>query len=501
MPETRADQPRAPEAAELSLQTEFARGVSLHQQNRLAEAERIFRAIHQQQPNHFDAVHRLGLIALQTRRTNRAVDLLKTAIELNATVAAAHYNLGRALFDLDRAEEALASFDTAIALKPDLTMAHFTRGNALMGLARPEQALKSYDRAIVLRSDVAMAYSNRGMALVDLKRLEEALASFDMAIALRPDFADAHNNQSLCSLLLGRFQQGLLQHEWRRALKKPIGTRSFRQPLWLGQGDIAGKTLFIYWEQGLGDTIQFSRYGKLVEAANAKVVMSVQEPLCGLLKRLSPTIQILGPHEVPAHFDYHCPLLSLPLAFRTTVETIPAEQRYLWVDEDLKATWSARLAPTTRPRIGLVWSGAREHRRDHYRSIDLNTLSPLFGLDAQWICLQKELRESDHSTLNECRQIAFFGGEQKDFADAAALVDLMDLVITVDTSIAHLAGAMGKPVWILLPYSPDWRWLLEREDSPWYPSARLFRQQEIGNWTAVIDRVKNELRFLLVKDQ
>ncbi len=201
------------------------------------------------------------------------------------------------------------------------------------------------------------AYSNRGHALQDLKRPADALASYDKAIALKPDYAEAYWNQSLCLLLMGRFDQGWRQYEWRKKRDEPIATRSYPQPLWLGEEDIAGKTLFIWWEQGLGDTIQFCRYAKLVEARGAKVIMSVQQPLRELLKQISPTIEIIGPDEVPTDFDYHCPLLSLPLAFGTTLETIPAEQQYLKADEELRVAWSARLPPKTKPRIGLVWSG------------------------------------------------------------------------------------------------------------------------------------------------
>ena len=222
--------------------------------------------------------------------------------------------------------------------------------------------------------------------------------------------------------------------------------------------------------------------------------MSVQQPLCGLLKQISPTIQILKPKEEPTDFDYHCPLLSLPLALGTRLETIPAEQQYLKSDEELRSVWSARLPPKTKPRIGVVWSGSTTNKRGHYRSMELQQFLAILSADADWICLQKEIREKDFAMLRQFGRIGFFGDDLRDFSDTAALLDLMDLVITIDTSVAHLAGAMGKPVWILLPYDPDWRWLLDRNDSPWYPSARLFRQQQIGNWATVTDQVKNELR-------
>ena len=566
MPETGDAQPQAQKPAAAALQAKLNQGMALHRQGKLADAERCYGEVLQRQPDHFDALHLLGVIARQTRRTERGVELIKRAIGLNPKVAAAHSNLGNALMDLKRPAEALASYDRAIALKsdyaaahnnrgnalkdlnrpaealasydrtialkPDFAAAHYNRGSALKDLKRPEEALASYDRAIALKPDVAEAHnsrgntlrdlkrpaealasydsaitlkpdfagvhSNRGSVLRDLKRPAEALASYDRAIALKPDYAEAHWNQSLCLLLMGYFEQGLRQYEWRKKLNEPMGVRSHPQPVWLGEENIAGKTLFIYWEQGFGDTIQFCRYAKLVEARGAKVIMSVQQPLCGLLKQISPTIQILKPNEEPRDFDYHCPLLSLPLSLGTTLETIPAEQQYLKTDEERRSIWSARLPPKTKPRIGVVWSGSRTHKNDHYRSMELQQFLAIFSPDAEWICLQKEIREKDFAILRQVGRIAFFSDDLRDFSDTAALLDLMDLVITIDTSVAHLAGAMGKPVWILLPYNADWRWLLDRNDSPWYPSARLFRQQQIGNWATVTDQVKNELRSEII---
>ena len=438
-----------------------------------------------------------GAALRELQRPTEAIASYDKAIALKPDYADAHYNRGNALMDLKRLVEALTSYDKAIALKPEFAGAHSNRGNALRDLQRSAEALASYDKAIALKPDFAEAYSNRGNALKDLKRPAEALESYDKAIALKPDFADAHWNQSLCLLLIGHFEQGLRQYEWRKNLK-PMAVRSCPRPVWLGDEDIAGKTLFIYWEQGFGDTIQFSRYAKLVEARGAKVIMSVQQPLCELLKQISPTIKILKPSEEPTEFDYHCRLLSLPLALGTTLATIPAEQQYIKSDEELRSVWSARLPPKTKPRIGVVWSGSATNNRGHHRSMGLQQFLAIFSPDAEWICLQKDIREKDLALLRQFGRIAFFGDDLRDFSDTAALIDLMDLVITIDTGVAHLAGAMGKPVWILLPYNPDWRWLLDRNDSPWYPSALLFRQQQIGNWATVTDQVKNELRSAIL---
>jgi hypothetical protein len=315
---------------------------------------------------------------------------------------------------------------------------------------------------------------------------------------LQPDYVDAHWNDGLLLLLTGDLEQGWRAYEWRKKLTRSEAARTYPQPLWLGEQDISGKTLFIHWEQGFGDTIQFCRYAKLAKSRGATVVLEVQRALLGLLRQLSPEIELITPDKTPDAFDYHCPLMSLPLAFGTTLKTIPAEPHYLQADAALRAKWSARLEAVcprsgTKPRIGIAWSGSLTHQHDHLRSIGLAECLPLFKMDADWVCLHKEIRDDDRAALKLFNGLKFFGDELDDFSDTAALVDLMDLVISVDTGIAHLAGAMGKPVWILLAFSPDWRWLLDRDDSPWYPSAKLFRQPHPRDWASVIDQLARRL--------
>jgi FkbM family methyltransferase len=496
-PLTGIARPQQRQSATVALEAKFSQARAYSQQGKPADAERICEEILAHDPKHVDALHLLGEIALRARRIEAAIELFGKAIALKPDFVEAYCDRGMALRKLKRPEDALASYDQAIALKPDFAMAHNNRGNVLLDLSRPEEALASCDQAIALSPNLAIAYYNRARALQDVKRFEDALADYDQATALRPDFAEAIWNKSLCLLLLGRFDQGFPLYEWRKRRDEPVATRSYPQPLWLGEEGIAGKTLFIWWEQGFGDTIQFCRYAKLAKARGAKVIMSVQRSLLKLLIQISPSIEIIDPEEVPNNFDYHCPLLSLPLAFRTTLATIPTEQQYLKADENLRLAWAARLPPKTKPRIGLVWSGRMEHKNDHNRSIELEQLSSIINLDADWTCLQKEIKDKDLVVLQQLGRIRCFGDELRDFSDTAALLELMDVVITVDTSVAHLAGAMGKPVWMMLPYSPDWRWLLDRNDSPWYPSARLFRQRQIRNWAGVIDQVKNELRSLI----
>ena len=450
-------------------------------------------------PGHARAHHNRGTALVDLKRFEEAVASYDRAIALNPDYARAYFNRGNALLALARRAEAIASYDSAIMLWPDDVPAYGNRGNAQLELTNIEDAIADFDKAIALQPDYAPAHCNRGNALVAMLRLDEAAASFRAAIALQPDYVDAHWNDSLRLLLIGQFERGWRSYEWRKQLSDPVANRSYPQPLWLGEQDVTDKILFIYWEQGFGDTIQFCRYARLAEARGAKVIMEVQRVLQGLLRQLSPTIQFITPDRTPANFDFHCPLMSLPLAFGTTLETIPAEARYLWATEAARETWSARLdvshpTPRTKPRIGIAWSGSADHRHDHIRSMDLTTCLPLFSHDADWVCLQKEIRDIDSAARRRADALRFFGDELSDFSDTAALVELMDLVITVDTGIAHLAGAMGKPVWVLLPYSPDWRWLLDRGDSPWYPSATLFRQPRPGDWTSVIDQVTHALQ-------
>jgi tetratricopeptide (TPR) repeat protein len=490
-------EPQTPASASAVLQVNFNRAMTFSHQGNFADAERICGEILSQRPNHFAAVHLLGEIAFWTQQTERALELFGRAVALKPDFAEAHSDRGMALRRLKRFEEAVASYDEAIALKPDFAMAYNNRANALLDLNRSVDALSSCDKAIALNPGLVLAHYNRGNALQALKRPEEALASFERATALKPDFTEANWNKGLCLLQMGRFEQGLRLYEWRKWRTEPVATNTFPQPIWLGDQDIAGKTLFLWWEQGFGDTIQFCRYATLVEARGAKAIMSVQKPLLKLLKQISPTIAMIEPDDVPSEFDFHCPLLSLPLALGTTLATIPAQQQYLKADAELRVAWEARLPPKSKPRIGLVWSGRTGHKNDRNRSIELQQLLPILGINADWISLQNEIREKDLAVLRQVGGMTYFGDELKDFSDTAALLDLMDLVIAVDTSVAHLSGAMGKPVWILLPHNPDWRWLLDRSDSPWYPSARLFRQSQPTDWGGIIDQVGKELRPLI----
>ena len=416
------------------------------------------------------------------------------ALALRPDYTEAHYNRGNALHKLKRFEEALASYERALALRPDFVEALANRGVALHGLNRFEEALASYDRALAVRPDYAQAFVNQGDTLCELRRFEEALASYDRAIALRPDYVDAHCHEGMCRMLLGDFERGWqkLERAWIAVRQRPA-MRNFSQPLLHGSNELKGKTVLLHAEQGYGDVIQFCRYVPHVADQGARVIFEVYEPLRELMGSLSGVAQIAASDEPVPDFDTHCPLLSLPLALGAGSATIVSQTPYLRASPQAVMDWNERLGPRHRPRIGLAWSGRPSHDNDHNRSMRLRTfLPPLAGFDATFVSLLQEVRADDAPVL-QGSDVLDFSKELKTYADTAALIANLDLVISVDTSVAHLAGALAKPLWLLLPFTPDWRWLLDRDDSPWYPTARLFRQDATREWDSVMARVRTAL--------
>jgi tetratricopeptide (TPR) repeat protein len=444
-------------------------------------------------PDYAEAFYNRGNALKELRRPDEAVASYDKAIQIRPDFAEAYCNRGLALKELKRVEEAMSSYDRAIEIKPDYAMAYSNRGNALQELKRLEESVASHDRAISLRPDYAEAYSNRGVALQELRRLEEALANYDKAIAIKPDYAEAYWNKSLISLLIGDLESGWNMYEWRWKRESfNFPKYNFSQPLWLGKEDIADKTILLHAEQGLGDAIQFCRYAILVKAKGARVVMEVPQALMGLLENLDGVNELLVQGKPRPSFDYHCPLLSLPLALKTDLASIPSPTAYLAAQANKCQEWSQKLGHQTKPRVGLVWSGSTTHQNDRNRSLTLLEILPHLPQACEYVSLQKELREVDKEVMAGSG-IRHFGEEIKDFTDTAALCELMDVVVSVDTSVAHLSAAIGKATWILLPYVPDWRWLLDRDNSPWYGSAKLYRQDESRTWGAVLKRVTVDL--------
>lgn len=429
-------------------------------------------------------------------RSTEAVDSYDRALALEPGDATTHNNRGAVLQSLKELDRALASYNCALAANPAYAEAHFNRGSVLADLRDFTGALASYDQALALKPDFADVYINRAVALEAEGRLSEAIASVRRGIALKPDQAEAHFNLALFLLKSGDLLSGWGELEWRwRAKSGPIyrEKRVFREPLWLGKEDLAGKTILLYAEQGLGDALQFCRYVEQVAALGARVILEVPEPLVGICGSLQGVSQVVAFESSLPPFDVQCPLMSLPLAFRTTLESIPAQPRYLRSDGSKVEQWQQRLGAPTKPRVGLTWSGKRAPGTNRERHFPLALLLPYLPDTCQYFCLQTDLRPEDAQTLAQNPTIQHFAQDLQGFSGTAALCECMDLTLSVDTSIAHLSGALGKRTWVMLPHVADWRWLLDRTDNPWYPGMRLFRQQTRSDWTPVFEQITAEL--------
>jgi tetratricopeptide (TPR) repeat protein len=403
------------------------------------------------------------------------------------------------LNQLDRREEALRDVDRAVLLAPNVPDILNSRVIILDNLGRYIDALNDIDRMLSLQPDHIDAINNSGMLLARMGRFKEALKCYDHSLALKSDQAQAQYNRSLVRLATGDWIRGFQEFESRWNTAPLNKTRlTGLGPLWLGgDEDLNGKTILLYHEQGYGDTLQCVRYIPLIAERGAKLVLAVPPALATLMRSLPGVSAVVaGPLELPKH-DYQCPLMSLPLAFRTTPDTIPGRVPYLAADRSKIEAWSERLGRRTKPRIGLAWGGRRYAPINYPRDVSVAALRPVLLLDAEFISLQKEVSEADQSALKRLPQMQLFGDALEDFADTAALIENLDLVITVDTAIAHLAGALGKPVWLLNRYASCWRWLQDRTDSPWYPTLRQFRQSTVGDWTSVVSAVRDAVHDFL----
>ena len=390
--------------------------------------------------------------------------------------------------------ECIALATRALEQRPDHVEVLANRGAALRRLNHVKEALADYDRALAAGAPTVNLLVNRGIALVELNRNADAVAQYDRALALDPNHAGARFHRSLNRLLLGDLKGGFEDYEWRWAGNDAVAAPpQVPGPRWTGAEDLRGKTLFLYSEQGFGDSIQFARYAAPLAERGARVLLEVHPPLKALLATVPGVAGVTAMGEPRPAFDYQCPLLSVPLACATTLETIPARVPYVHVDEALRARWRARLAGLPRPRVGLVWSGSRLQSGDRKRSIPFAGMAPIVAASATPVSLQKDVRENDAPALAADPRVIALGDEIGDFLDTAAIIGELDVVVTVDTAVAHLAGALGRPVWVMVSFSSDWRWMLDRPDSPWYPTARLFRQPAPNDWASVVARVAAEL--------
>jgi tetratricopeptide (TPR) repeat protein/ADP-heptose:LPS heptosyltransferase len=510
-------------------------GTILQAQGRTDEVIKVFDKATQLGFESADLWMLRGNAMVCVQRLADAVSSFQNVLRFNSQQWDAANQCGITLQRLGRIEEALAYLDLSDALRPNHVPTLLMRGALLNGLKRLEEALALCRQAHELERGNADICIKTGIVLRSMCRDEEALEWFDRALSLQPGSRDAlHDKAAVLTkvrrfdesfeiyrrlidtgstdasaglgiahldLLLGNFDRGWAGREVRWNL--PSAYPRLQQPMWQGQANIAEKTIVIAADEGLGDTIQFVRYVPMVAAFGAHVILAVQAPLRPLLSKMPGISQCISISEAadlhPA--DFHCPIMSLPFAFKTNLETIPAPTSYLPTPElDRIQVWEDRLGTHDKLRVGLVWSGNPRHLDDHNRSIPLRTFFDLLDEEAMFVSLQKEPKPEDRAALRETNRVMDLTSQLKDFADTAALVTCLDLVITVDTSVAHLTGALGRPTWLLLSYTPDYRWLLDRQDSPWYPTMRLFRQSERRNWTEVLKQVQSALQELITSE-
>jgi tetratricopeptide (TPR) repeat protein len=513
-----------PKTAELH----FRLGLLLRALNRRAEAMAAYRRCLEVDPAVAEAWINLGCFLEEEGNAVESLSCFERAVSAQPKLSVAHYFLGarlRKAGQIELAERSLVEalrlqsnspealnelgtlcsaqrrfreaedlFRRALAVRPNFIEAHNNLGNALRQQNRPAESVAALARALELAPRHAEILNNLGTAEQSRNQLESAIGWFRRSIEVAPDHAEAHVNLGLCLLTLGHLRDGWPEydHRWRsdlRALRRQFGV-----PAWTGAESLRDRVILLHAEQGLGDSIQFLRYVPCVAALGAKVILEIQPELRSLVAGCATVHHLCARGDPLPPFDFHCPLLDLPRAFGTSIETVPSSVPYLNALPPVLERWQARLASLDRPRIGLVWSGNPKHKNDHNRSLPLELLlTALAGCRGSFVSLQKEPRSEDLARLRAEARITDLAGEMRDFHDTAAIVSQLDLVLTVDTSMAHLAGAVGCPTWVFLPYCPDWRWLLEREDSPWYPQMRLWRQESPGDWSAPLRRVREAL--------
>jgi tetratricopeptide (TPR) repeat protein len=504
--------------------------IAFHQNGMLEEAGLIYEKILIKDPGHTDAMNLLGLIALQKKEYPHAIALINKAISASPhnNVPEFHANLGCALHQEGLLDESIASFDLAISISPNIALYYakrgiaqlekkyldtainsfdqairlnpqdsksfYYRGNAQLEKKYFDAAINSFDQAVDLNRDFPEAFNNRGLAQVEQKDFDSAINSFDQAIKLRSDYSEALWNKGLILLKLGNFEEGWPLYESR--LKGSHSFPPIRQEIkndFINANELANKSVLLLSEQGVGDTILFYRYVSKISNLNARITVAVQTNLVDLLAQSKPLWNVVNISGALPACDYSYSLLSLPFLLREKFIDIHDENPYVFSDPIKVSEWKSRLGPKQKPRIGLAWSGNILFKGNAKRSIPLLQVISFLPSDLQYVSLQKELGDFDLRVLERNPFISNYASNLTDFNETAALIDCLDLVITVDTSIAHLAGAMGKRAWLLLSDNADWRWFIDTEFSPWYPTIKIFRQDQLGDWSSVLKKVELEL--------
>lgn len=469
------------------------RGIVLSDTNRNVEAIESFKRALCFNPTMHQALNNLARVYCKVELFDLALECCKQALQLKPDYLDAYNNLGNTLAQLKRFDEALECYNILLKSKPDDKFALSNQSVVLAELGRFHEACESAEASIMLDDSFSYAFNNRANSLALLGRYDEAMNDYLKAIKIAPFDTLTHGNKAMFLLSKGDYHEGWEEYEWRLKEDKNSHLSRFSQPIWNGQ-PLNGKRILLLSEQGLGDTLQFCRFAIVLREMGADVLLQVQPALKTLLVCLGSGIEVISTAEQLPEFDYYRAIMSIPHVLRTEVDTIPKSVPYLYTDEAKLRKWRNILGVSNKIRIGIVWSGNPDFKNDHNRSMAFTDVISLISEDAEFYCLQKEIRPRDADLLPKQNGLFLIGTDFEDFSDTAAAVELMDIIVTIDTSVAHLAGAMGKPLWLMLPLHADWRWLRERKDSPWYPSARLFRQTKYGDWTDVISEVKEALR-------
>ncbi|MDP9172419.1 MAG: tetratricopeptide repeat protein [Planctomycetota bacterium] len=473
-------------------------GLVLAAMGRGDEAIAVYRHALSLQPDYTEAMNNLGVVLYERKELAEAIACYRRALAIKPDYDHAINNLGNALSENGQVEEAFACYERVIKLSPNYADAYNNMGDIFVERNRLDDAIGYFQKACALRPDYAEAFSNLGNVMYRKCRMEEAVAYNRRAIALKPDLATAHWNLGLALLCRGEFPEGWREYAWRTRVRDMDGScREFSQPLWDG-GALGGRTILLHAEQGIGDSIQFIRYLPQVKAKGGKIMIDCGRPLMRLFQQSFAVDQWVCTGEPIPEFDVHCPLMSLPMVLGTTIQNIPAEVPYLLTDAKATEHWRQRTGEFQGLKVGVVWAGRPEHGNDRNRSMSLSTLAPLADVPGiTFFSLQKGEPAAQARDAPAGMRLIDYADELEDFADTAALVANLDLVISVDTSVVHLAGALGKPVWALLPFWPDWRWMVNRSDSPWYPTLRLFRQRQTGDWNPPISEALSALRAFM----
>ena len=445
----------------------FQRALVLHNEGKLVEAESLYKTLVDFFPRETNLLSALGTLLLQRGLHSEGVHLLKTSLSINPNQPQTLYNLGI----------------------------------ELQKYAKFEDALQCYNTSIELNSANPICFLNKGNTLKELKKYIEALENYCEAIRLSPNLASAHWNKSLTHLLIGQFSEGWKLYEWGWEAGERGVKREFSQPIWLGETCINDKIILIIAEQGLGDYIQFSRYIPMLVDIGAKVIIECSSNLKPLFSTLKSEFQLIEEGEPLPNFDTYCPVMSLPLAFKTTLENIPNRTPYLFVDHEKRDKWCKILGEKKRPRVGIAWSGSITNKIDlnlaTRRNIPLESLKDIFSMEVDFHVLQKEFRSEDAKLIPNIENLNFHQNQLNDFSDTAALICEMDIVISTCTSIAHLSGALNQTTIVMLPYSADYRWMENRLDSPWYPSLKLIRQSNVDDWSQALIQLKSSMKYIL----